>query len=376
MFQGSNIRTKTGISAIELFEEVSNAPASFTGIRCGLAAAVLKKLRVSIRDALQAYLQARINQPGRIETWVELPQEYWPDSWFKDGSKRQIPLYDRPTVLLVLALYGHPESGALWDEVLTTALVSRGWKTIPEWPSVFIHSDFSILIAYVDDLMLCATEELTKKHWNLLDEAIEFKDEGEAISRFIGAHYDLMPFDAKDPNAVREVSIGMCDYVKNMAVRFAEESGLTLRKVATPYIADDQWSADDNTPGRFAKTCSSHVATSLFATRVGRPELSNITQRLCSAVSRWTVVHDAALVRLMSYAFHHSDLKLHGSLSPEDIKDIEIVPYSDADWAGDASTTKSTTGFWLELYSPSSGRSWLISWGAILQTPLYLFGYS
>ena len=87
-------------------------------------------------------------------------------------------------------------------------------------------------------------------------------------------------------------------------------------------------------------------------------------------------MHDAALVRLMSYAFHHSDLKLHGSLSPEDIKDIEIVPYSDADWAGDASTTKSTTGFWLELYSPSSGRSWLISWGAILQTPLYLFGYS
>ena len=49
VFQGSNIRTKTGISAIELFEEVSNAPASFTAVRCALAAAVLRKLSVSVR---------------------------------------------------------------------------------------------------------------------------------------------------------------------------------------------------------------------------------------------------------------------------------------------------------------------------------------
>ena len=59
VFQGSNIRTKTGISAIDLFEEVSNAPASLTAIRCALAAAVLRGLTVTVRDALQAYLQAR-----------------------------------------------------------------------------------------------------------------------------------------------------------------------------------------------------------------------------------------------------------------------------------------------------------------------------
>ena len=188
------------------------------------------------------------------------------------------------------------------------------------------------------------------------------------INRFIGAHYALKPFDPTHPEQVRELSIDMSDYIKNMATRFHNESGITLRKVATPYIPDDEWSKNDETPGRFAKTCASHAATSLFAARVGCPHLSNITQRLCSAVSRWTVVHDSALVRLMSFAFHNSDLTLNGALAPEDIHDVAIVPYSDADWAGDGSTTRSTTGFWLELCSMKSGRCWPISWGAILQT--------
>ena len=54
VFQGSNIRTKTGVSAIDLFEDVSSAPASFIAMRCALAAAALRGLVVSIRDALQA----------------------------------------------------------------------------------------------------------------------------------------------------------------------------------------------------------------------------------------------------------------------------------------------------------------------------------
>ena len=58
--------------------------------------------------------------------------------------------------LLILALYGHPESGALWDAVLEKVLVKRGWHTIDEWPGIWFHNDGSTLVVYVDDLMLCA----------------------------------------------------------------------------------------------------------------------------------------------------------------------------------------------------------------------------
>ena len=112
VFQGSNIRIKSGVQAQELFEDVSNAPASFAAARAGLAVGALHGFRASLRDAESAYLQALMDTPTRISTYVELPREWWPDSWFYDGSKRMEPKYIRLSCRLLRALYGHPESGA------------------------------------------------------------------------------------------------------------------------------------------------------------------------------------------------------------------------------------------------------------------------
>ena len=61
VFQGNNIRTKSGVAAHELFDEVSNAPASFTAARCALAAAALLRKSATVRDALQAYLPLEVD---------------------------------------------------------------------------------------------------------------------------------------------------------------------------------------------------------------------------------------------------------------------------------------------------------------------------
>ena len=125
VFQGSDIMTKSGISAAGLFQEISNAPASFTGVRTLLAIAVLLGFDVTVRDALQAYLQARIDGEDRTQTWIELPKEWLPDEWFYDGAKRQRPKYKRSVVLRRLALYGHAESGPLWDGVCRRRWLQR-----------------------------------------------------------------------------------------------------------------------------------------------------------------------------------------------------------------------------------------------------------
>ena len=109
VFQGSNVRTKTGTSATDLFEETSNAPASFAATRAALGVAAMKCFNASLRDAETAYLQAVIDSPTRTPTFVELPRDWLPDSWFVDGALRQIPKYDRPHCRLLRALYGHPE---------------------------------------------------------------------------------------------------------------------------------------------------------------------------------------------------------------------------------------------------------------------------
>ena len=42
--------------------------------------------------------------------------------------------------------------------------------------------------------------------------------------------------------------------------------------------------------------------------------------------------------------------------------------YTDADWNGDPTTTKSTNGLYVELWSPSSGHCWPITWQSKKQT--------
>ena len=342
MFEGSNVRTKSGKSAIDLYEEISNAPASFTAARTALACAVLKRHRVTFRDAAQAYLQASISGPGRISTWVELPVDWWPDSWFHDGSKRGVPMYKRPVVKLLQALYGHPESGALLENYLKQALGNNGWQKIYEWPGVFHHSDGSVIVAYVDDILLTALPGRDSKHWLSIEDRIVFKDPAQPIAKYLGATHCLQEVKG---DMARVLDVTMIEYSRNMTSKFQEEYGRSLKPVLTPYPSDKDWSAVSDKPGVFASTCASHVASALFLGRVGRPDISTAVQRLCTMVSKWTVTEDAALIRLMSYVAHNAAVKLTASLSPADLSDLVLNLYTDADWAGDPTTTKSTTEF-------------------------------
>ena len=50
VFQGSNVRTKTGTSASDLFEETSNAPATFAATRAAIAVAAMRGFNAFLRD--------------------------------------------------------------------------------------------------------------------------------------------------------------------------------------------------------------------------------------------------------------------------------------------------------------------------------------
>ena len=125
VFAGNNIQTASGVAPHELFQEVSSAPAAMASVRATLAVGALRGWRPMMRDAAQAYIQASIVGPGRPATWVRLPRSMWPPEWLtKDGK----PIYSDPVVPLLKALYGHPESGALWEKHLASILTELKWK--------------------------------------------------------------------------------------------------------------------------------------------------------------------------------------------------------------------------------------------------------
>lgn len=50
--------------------------------------------------------------------------------------------------------------------------------------------------------------------------------------------------------------------------------------------------------------------------------------------------------------------------------------WSDADWCGDSEDTKSTSGLFLELLNPSTGRRWAISWAVRRKGSTIAFCYA
>ena len=104
VFQGSNVRTKTGTSAADLFEESSNAPASFAAARSALGVAALKGFNASLRDAdllasVYRYAHENFDVCGAAKGMVARFVFH-----SRTGAKREFPNYDRFHCSLIKAL--------------------------------------------------------------------------------------------------------------------------------------------------------------------------------------------------------------------------------------------------------------------------------
>ena len=351
VFAGNAIQTASGVAPHELFQEMSSAPAAMASIRATLAIGALKGYRPLVRDAAQAYIQARIDGPGRPATWVRLPKHMWPEHWhgkFKD-----------PVVPLRKALYGHPESGALWEKHLAGILTKLGWAKIDSHPGVWYNQkDDAVLAVYVDDLLMVAPPALEAKLWGEIGNQVQFDEEPAPIGKFLGAYHDV-----SSKGKVTTLDVQMNEFLADAAEIYAKEVGIKkLAPVRTPYLPEDFAPKGAEQPGEQAGTASSHLMKLLFAARLCRPDLLVAITRLASKVSAWNQSHDRALKRLMQYVSTKPHLQLRGQLSTDDLNDVVLVISPDADLAGDLETAKSTTGMFLELQSKDGTRFWPLAW--------------
>ena len=113
VFSGNTIYDENGVLAV--FQEQGASASSMTAGKLLDAIARLPGYQGQNADAFKAYTQALLADfEGDTETWIELPQDRWPDVWFHDGAGRSRPKYHRPVVRLLRNLYGHPLAG-LWS---------------------------------------------------------------------------------------------------------------------------------------------------------------------------------------------------------------------------------------------------------------------
>ena len=84
VFGGNQIRDEMGVLAV--FQEQGASASSMTAAKLLDALSRMPGYDGQNADAFKAYTQASFKDfEGDTETWVELPRDRWPDSWFKDG---------------------------------------------------------------------------------------------------------------------------------------------------------------------------------------------------------------------------------------------------------------------------------------------------
>jgi len=112
VFQGNEVRDEFHEYAI--FNDLGSSPVTMEGSKMVDCFGRLPGHTIEQSDARQAYTQAEMGSttpdedygPVVTETWVTLPEEFWPASW-KDIVNPVCPLR--------YALYGHPDAGGYWE---------------------------------------------------------------------------------------------------------------------------------------------------------------------------------------------------------------------------------------------------------------------
>ena len=158
VFQGNNVKDESNDPA--LFSELGSSPATMEAGKTPDAYGHMPGNACEQADGKQAYTQTKLKG---VETWVRLPRERWPKGWH--GK------YKDPVVKLVLALYGHPDSGGFWEQHCEKMLKEVGFHLVfpAAWPSVFYHPDLKLLLAvYVDDFKMAGPKQNMAKGWELI----------------------------------------------------------------------------------------------------------------------------------------------------------------------------------------------------------------
>jgi len=149
----------------------------------------------------------------------------------------------------------------------------------------------------------------------------------------------------------------MKDFLISCVDRFVElagKSGANLRKVETPFIDETKSSTEQGSVGGVLQPIASKVLMKvLYAARMCRYDLLRATCALASKVTKWNSECDKQLHRLVCYIHSSLDVHLVGWIG-DGVKAMELKLFSDADFAGDLETCRSTSGVFLHLEGPTT----------------------
>lgn len=325
------------------YEETFAPVARLSSIRMLLAIAANEKLKIFQMDVDSAYLYGKLDE----EIYMSQPEG------FVD------PKHPNYVCKLLRSLYGLKQAAKVWNQTLHDFLLANEFHQSVADPCIYYYSTGSkriFLAVYVDDLLIvCATETQRDFVKKLLMAKFNMKDLGEA-------HYILgIQLERENDGSI---TLSQSTYLCNALEQFGMSD---CKPLSTPTCGGDIAVA------KLAQKDEFMADPSLYRQAVGKLNYAAVSTRpdlafAVSLASRFmaspTNQHWQLIKRIFRYikATINYGLKIGLNSSFK----APLVGFSDADWAGDTSDRKSTTGYIFYLFGS------VVSWNSKKQPTVAL----
>ena len=313
------------------FNETFGPVVRFGTIRSLLAMGVKRNMSIHQMDVTTAFLN------GNLKEDIYLRQ---PEGFEEPGREDQV-------CHLHKSLYGLKQSPCCWYEQLSTQLECTGFKQSKADPCLFYNWEsrrLTVISIYVDNLILLAA---------LLEEMMYLKHQLSAMFKMT----DMGNLSYCQRIGVRQgeccLQIQQRQYLLNSVKRFGLED---THPVATP--------ADVSvTLGLVDQQNYQQIIGSLLYASIGtRLDVTFIVGVLAIYCGKPNQLHLTAAKRVLRYLKGTAEL----ALTYTNEGNASLTRYSDADWAGDRDTRRSTSGMTFMLQGVS------ITWSSKRQASVAL----
>ena len=232
----------------------------------------------------------------------------------------------------------------------------------------------------MDDFELVGRAENLETGWKLMESSGLVLDPPDPLGDYLGCGQFPIKLDAKEAlrrlehahpllegtvslsaltvgkpvRAIRYNMFGFFQQCVDVYLELAKVPVESLKKVVTPSIDDHMLKPEDFAEdGYLAKDAAKIIMKMLYGARLVRFELLWPICSLARQVSKWNRACDKRLHRLVSYVYHTLDHSLE-SFVGDDPALCHPVLFTDADFAGDLTNAKSTSGAYLAIVGPNT----------------------
>uniref|UniRef100_H3H9D6 Reverse transcriptase Ty1/copia-type domain-containing protein n=1 Tax=Phytophthora ramorum TaxID=164328 RepID=H3H9D6_PHYRM len=292
---------KYGIDYDETFAPV----AKFTSIRIVLSLAAKYGLKLHQMDVKTAFLN------GVLDEDIYMAQ---PDGYVDEDHPDHVCKLKR-------SLYGLKQSPRMWNQTIDDFMLKLGFKKCESDHCVYLKRDGQDMIfvaLYVDDLVLASSnDELLESTKHALSKRFEMTDLGE-LEYFLG-------MEIKNDRDSGKVTVRQTKFLQSILTKFGMQDSKPVKTPQDPGLKLTKNMCESGCQHEDTMPYRSAVGALMYLMVATRPDL-------------------AAAVGVLSQ-FSADPCPTHWQALSVCCDSLGMCGYSDADWAGDIESRRSTSGY-------------------------------